>query len=280
MHSKKGSDDMRIGFHFPFSGNMKKLVERVRVSRGNTFQIFVRGLRGGKQQMINGRKLSLLNELVLKKDIDPIVVHAPFSYNLAQNTTEDIVYMQEDMEFLKKVNAKYYVLQPGYSKKEHPFFALNELKRHLKIIIEETDWQGEILIKNMAGAGTELGRNLEEWNELITFHPRIKGALDFARMHASGHSFGNEEEAKTFFQTIEERVGWEKIKVLYITDTMKECGSKKNNYVPLGEGVIGFKGYNSILSQDVLKEKVWIVENQPTIEHYDRSIEYLTRFFS
>jgi deoxyribonuclease-4 len=277
---RKGVVKMRIGFHFPFSGNLMRLKERISVTRGNTFQVFARSLRGGKIQKINQKQLYEFEYFLHQKNIKPIIVHAPYTYNLAKEGSEDIDKIVEDLTMAKKIGATYYILHPGYSKGIHPLLAVENVKENIKVILESTDWEGKILIKNMAGAGSELGYRLEEWNEMISFHTRVKGALDFSRLYAAGYDFTTSEKTIERYNEIEAVVGWEKIEVVYINDTIKGCGSRKNdkNPIPLGEGIINFMGYEKILTYPAIKDKIWIVENQPDVSYVDQSIEFLIRF--
>lgn len=287
---------MRIGFHMPFSGSLDKLKQKIHISTGNSFQIFARSLRGVDKEgnphelhKINGKKLAELTHFLEDKNIEPFIVHAPYFYNLSQeqntNKSGELIdhktCILEDLEWAHTLGATYYVMQPGYFKGMNPFFALENIKDALFDILEKTPFQGVILIKNTAGAGTEIASTLEEWNELISFHPRIKGALDFARVYASGYDFTTKENAKHFVQRIEETVGWDKIRVLYLNDTNRHCGAKKqpSSPPPLGEGVIGYYGYEHVLTYEEVKRKVWIVENQPKPSYYDESIAFLRPFF-
>lgn len=287
---------MRIGFHMPFSGSLDKLRQKIHISTGNSFQIFARSLRGIDKEgnphdlhKLSAKKVNELHAFLEEKKIEPMLVHAPYFYNLSQEENrnkngevlEHKTFILEDLAWTHTLGATYYVLQPGYFKGMNPFFALENIKDQLIEVLESTPFQGVILIKNMAGAGTEIASTLEEWNELISFHPRIKGALDFARAYASGYDFTSQEKAKTFVSTIEEQVGWDKIRVLYLNDTNRSCGSKKqpSNPPPLGEGVIGYYGYQHILTFDEIKRKVWMVENQPKPSYYDESIAFLRPFF-
>jgi deoxyribonuclease-4 len=277
---------MRIGFHIPFSGNFKRLGERVRDSRGNTFQIFTRSLRGvdrdGKPvplHPIKKNSFEHFSQFCDQKNIQPTIVHAPYSYNLAEESAgETIRSIIEDLEYCKQINAKYYVIQPGYYKKNNPFMAMQYIKQNLDYVCDQIEWDGIILVKNMAGAGTELGTLWQEYNELISFHEKIKGALDFSRVYSYGVDF-RQSEADGFVQEFEEQIGWDKVDLCYINDCERALGSKKNQYVALGEGTISLTGYDHILSNKVVQEKIWMVENQPTIHHVDRSIAYLTSFY-
>lgn len=273
---------MRIGFHFPFSGGLIKLKERISSSRGNAFQIFARGLRGGSVHTLKENNLSKLLEYVDYKNIKPTIIHAPYVYNLANLESLDEEKVLEDLStYAKQFRAPYYVVHPGYYTKQHPLVAMENVKYQLWDILNQTDWMGQILVKNMRGAGTEMAADLREWRELITFHPQVKGALDLSRAYLAGYDFIGEEKAEKFYQVIEDYIGWEHIKVIYINDTHYPLGSRKDDKSPppLGEGTIGFMGYHYILNKPKVKEKIWIVENSPDTQYYLRSIDYLLRFF-
>jgi len=87
---------MRIGFHFPFSGGLKKLKERISSSRGNTFQIFARGLRSGTLHELNKKNFNALQEHIEYKNIKPVILHAPYVYNLANRESLDEEKVLED----------------------------------------------------------------------------------------------------------------------------------------------------------------------------------------
>lgn len=286
---------MRIGFHMPFSGSLDKLRQKIHISRGNSFQVYARSLRGVDKDgnphslhKINKKRLGEFHEFLGQKNISPVIVHAPYFYNLSQEKNinkmgEEVDHKSlilEDLEWANHLGAHYYVIQPGYFKKANPFIAIENIKQSLVEILEETDWEGEILIKNMAGAGTEIASTLEEWNELISFHPKVKGILDFARAYAAGHNFTTAKDAQAFINRVEDVVGWDKIRAVYINDTNRGCGSQKqpSSPPPLGEGVIGFYGYEHILPFVELANKTWLVENQPKPSYYDQSIEYLIQY--
>ena len=272
---------MRIGFHFPFSGGLKKLKERLSSSRGNTFQIFARGLRGGTLHELNKKNLAVLQEYTDYKNIKPAIIHAPYVYNLANLENLDEEKVLEDLEYAKRFQSPYYVVHPGYYTKQHPLVAMENVKYQLWDILNNTDWMGQILVKNMRGAGTEMAADLREWRELITFHPQVKGALDLSRAYVAGYDFIGEEKAEKFYQVIDDYIGWENIKVIYINDTHYTLGSRRDDRSPppLGEGTIGFIGYQHILRKPKVKEKIWIVENSPDASYYLRTIDYLLRFF-
>lgn len=269
---------MQIGFHIPLSGNLKRMANGVHLSRGNCFQFFSRGARGKDLPNINERQLMQFYNFLFEKKISNIVMHAPYTFNIASENKMVVEKIIEDLNYAKKVLANYYVINAGYSNNNSEQQAFEIIKKQLKEILFQSNWEGEILIRNMSGAGSQLGWHLDSWGELLSFDSRINGALDFSRLFSSGWDFLNKEKSISLLNKLRE-IGLDKIKVIYINDYNRFCGTKKDDYVPLGEGVIGFHGYQNILEDKVFRDKVWIVENQPTSEHYDKSIKFLVPFF-
>jgi deoxyribonuclease-4 len=268
---------MRIGFHFPFSGGLKTLKKRIKKSRGNTFQIFARGLRGGDLRELKEKDLKDLFEFLKLKNIKPNIIHAPYIYNLANLELYDEEKVLEDLDYAIELKSPYYVIQPGRYKDMHPLTALENVKIQLWDIMNKTEWMGQILVRNTGGSGTEIGYDLREWKELITYHNSIKGALDLAKLYTAGYDFKTKITAQKLYDNIEEYIGWDNIKVIYINDTDRTIGSRKKEPTPpaLGEGVIGFSGYREILKFPKVQEKIWIIENTPDDTIYPRTLNFL-----
>lgn len=279
---------MRIGFHIPFSGNLKRLSNEVTKTRGNAFQFYSRSIRGGKIPKVSEQQVLNYYNFLFEKKISTIIMLAPYlfriraneeiSTNLAVKNPRAVEEIIKDLEYAKLIHAKYYIINAGYAKGQTEFEAIEHLKMQVVEILEATKWEGTILIRNMCGGGTEVAGNLNRWNEAISFHERVKGVLDFGRAFAYGYSFLKDEDASEFLEYIRNEIGWDKIPLVYLNDSNRFSGSKREDVAPLGEGVIGWYGYSKLLNDRYLLEKTWIVENQPNASYYDRSIEFLISF--
>lgn len=274
---------MGIGFHLPFSGNVRKIVEKLRENRANAFQIYSRGLRGIDRQgevyplkTVKTRALQEYYDFLDERGIKDMVLHAPYSFHLMGEENEYVTCIEEDLHYAEMLRIPYYVLHAGHQKDWHEYDAVEMVKENLRGILKKTSWSGKILIKNMSGAGTEMPRHIEQWNELLSFHERVKGACDVARLFSFG--FNVKESAKQVIEQIEEEVGWEKIEVMYLNDSLVNAGERKNKFVTLGSGVIGIEGMKEfVCSLEMLKQKHWILEymEDEDLREKDRMLETL-----
>ncbi|GAB6426599.1 hypothetical protein bcgnr5372_35400 [Bacillus luti] len=274
---------MGIGFHLPFSGNVKKIVKRLQDNRANTFQIYSRGLRGVSKggvvyplKEIKTRALKEYQEFKYERNIRDMVLHAPFVFTVVGEENEFLKYIIEDLDYADELDIPYYVLPVGAQKDMHEYDAMESVKDNLRNVLDKSKWTGTILIKNSSGAGTEMPRNLDQWNELISFHDRVKGACDIARLY----SFGMDvlSDPTQVFEDVEVEIGWDKIELLYLNDTLLGCGDRKNRFIPIGTGVIGFEGMEKFLmTSPVLCKMNWIMEYMESEEYKerDRALERL-----
>lgn len=278
---------MKIGFHMRFAGNLKRLSNDVIKSRGNVFQFYSRSIRGGRSPEITERQLQNYYNFLFERRISNVIVLAPYGFKVAGRdvssnlAVENNIAVQEilrDLQFAKQIHAKYYVVNAGYSKGLTEFESIEILKKQLNEIIKKTDWAGDILVRNMAGGGTELAANLYRWKEIITTNHRVKGALDFGRAFAYGYSFTTEADADVLLKFIERDINWDNIPLVYLNDSNRFAGSKRDDAVPLGDGVIGFHSYKNILSNHELIQKIWMIEHQPDVTYYDKTIDFLAEF--
>src|SRR5690625_824042 len=114
---------MRIGFHFPFAGGLIHLKERIRRSRGSAYQVFTRGIRGGDLKELHKGRLERFLDFQEERKLMP-VIHAPYTYNLANLMNEDEKKVLEDLEYIKQFKSAYYVMNPGRSVDLEPISAL------------------------------------------------------------------------------------------------------------------------------------------------------------
>jgi deoxyribonuclease IV len=71
--------------------------------------------------------------------------------------------------------------------------------------------------------------------------------LDFGRAFSYGYSFLTSSDSEVLLTYIKNEIGWDNIPLIYINDSNRFSGSKREDVVPLGDGAIGFHGYRNIL---------------------------------
>lgn len=285
---------MKLGFGFSYSGNLTSLENRIRISRGNAFQIFSRGLRGvdsnGKPRAIkqlNNNKVAKFLSFINSSNISYGVLHAPYSYNLAQEklidkNKEEIQQFEliaEDLYLARKLNMAFYVLQPGYLKGLSAEVAIQNFNFNLEKALKLTDFKGRILIRNTVGAGTEWGSDLKELSIFKSLGVDVGYAIDFSRLYGYGYDLLNKKGFENALNLITENIGWHNIEVLYFNDYDRFCGERKNQYANIGEGLLGLNIYEDLVKLPEVHSKVSIIEFTKKQEQnkYDEVVNFFNK---
>lgn len=264
---------IKIGFHIPYSGNLKLLTNHVKNTRGNVFQFYSRTIRGGRIPDLNEHQLIDYYQFLIKHKYDEIVLHSPLTINLSEYNEEQKKILKEDLEYANLIQAKYYVLFPGRRKKQTKEEALKNLYKNLEFILSQENFNRFIIIRNTEGAGTQIGSNIETWLKLINFHERIKGGLDFASLFLKGYPITSKEGITEIVEKINNN--FDKISIFYCNDTEYFCSSRKESKIVLGEGVIGKEGYRHIIRNvPNFFEKIIIPENVKRKGYYYELIRF------
>src|SRR5690625_3116054 len=139
---------MRLGFHIPYSGNLKLLTSHVKHTKGNSFQFFSRTIRGGRLPEIKDSQIIDYYEFLIKNNIYNVVLHSPRTINLTVDDEAQRKSLIEDLEYANLVQARYYVIFPGRRKKLDKEKALENVKKNLSYLLNYTNYTGKIVIRN------------------------------------------------------------------------------------------------------------------------------------
>lgn len=253
---------IKIGFHIPYSGNLKRLTNHVKNTGGNCFQFYSRTMRGGRLPELNNVQLVDYYQFIIKNNINDIILHSPLTVNLCEYNEEQLKLLRKDLEYANLIQAKYYVLLPGRRKGLSKEEAINNIYKNLDFILNTEVYNRYILIRNTEGAGTQLGGDIQTYSQIINFHKRIKGALDFASLFAFGYPITSKKGLTEIKDNLYINNTINKIDVFYANDTEYFCSSRNEKKTTLGKGVIGKEGYRLIIENfKEFFEKIIMVEN-------------------
>ena len=98
--------------------------------------------------------------------------------------------------------------------------------------------------------------------------------LDTCHIFAAGYSIGDPKDYKKTMKKFASRNGIDKLKVIHMTDSNKEYGSRKDRHEHIGKGHIGIEAFRNIVNDKRLKNIPMILET-PKEEELKEDIENL-----
>ncbi|KFI51899.1 endonuclease IV [Bifidobacterium callitrichos DSM 23973] len=155
---------------------MESLIKRSHDEGGSAFAFFPRSPYGKRSKALDPAGAGEFGRTLKTEDYGPLVVHAPYVYNLAGKDPAKrefaIQALVEDMTLLGAIRAAgqetYLNIHPGahvgQGAETGCRLIAEGLNRVLELLADETDASASvmILLETMAGKGTECGRTFEE----------------------------------------------------------------------------------------------------------------------
>ena len=122
-----------------------------------------------------------------------------------------------------------------------------------------------LLLENTAGAGAQLGGELEELaaiRELVTPYLDIPVGfcIDTCHCFVSGFDIAQKKGLDPFVRHAEKVLGWSNVPVIHANDTKMKLGSHCDRHANIGSGNIGAEGFRRILNHPKLRNKAFILE--------------------
>ena len=218
----------------------------------NTFMFYTGAPQNTKRLPIDLEKVKEADKLMKDNGIDRdnVIVHAPYIINLA---TDDLVkrefscnFLKEEIKRVETLGFSYLVLHPGSHVGAGTDKGIQNIADSLNKIIDK-DTKVVILLETMAGKGTEVGKNFEELESIISKikqRENIGVCLDTCHINDAGYDLNYFDKVLDLFDKI---IGLDKLKCIHVNDSKNIMGSHKDRHENIGYGHIGFDNLINII---------------------------------
>lgn len=262
---------MRIGIHCSTSGALVNAAKKALDLGANCFQIFSSSPRMWRASMPPPAQLREMREFRRAHDLAPLVIHDSYLINLAAADPvvreKSIHAFRGELERAIAIGAEYLVIHPG-SAKNHDSHgaALETLASSLAEASAGLRPRGfTLLLENTAGAGSTLGRTLEELRAIRDLAaPRVPYpigyCLDTCHLYASGFDVASQEGLAATVRRASAVLGLDNVPVIHANDSRGALNSRLDRHANIGEGHIGFEGFRRILNHPKLRGKAFVLE--------------------
>ena len=218
----------------------------------NTFMFYTGAPQNTKRLPIDLEKVKEAEQLMKDNKIakENVIVHAPYIINLA---TDDLVkrefscnFLKEEIKRVETLGFSYLVLHPGSHVGAGTDKGIQNIADSLNKIIDK-DTKVVILLETMAGKGTEVGKNFEELESIISKikqRENIGVCLDTCHINDAGYDLNYFDKVLDSFDKI---IGLDKLKCIHVNDSKNIMGAHKDRHENIGYGHIGFDNLINII---------------------------------
>ncbi|MFA5250424.1 MAG: deoxyribonuclease IV [Parachlamydiales bacterium] len=244
-----------IGAHMSIEGGLHNALLRGQAIGANVIQIFTANQRQWKTKKITLEELALWKEAKKNTAITHIMSHASYLINLGSSKKELLEKSRraflDELERCHQLDLDYLNFHPGaalgFSEEECLQTILESL---LSFELPASRGRTELLIELTSGQGTVTGYLFEQLGFLISHLHRklpIGVCIDTCHAFAAGYDLRTEEALSSTLKAFEQKIGLKYLRALHLNDTFSKLGERKDRHAPIGQGLIGLKGFEAIM---------------------------------
>jgi deoxyribonuclease IV len=228
------------------SGGITRALDRAIEIGADAVQLFAQSPRAWRFPEHAPADLKLFRKRREESAIESVLVHALYLCNLA--TPDATIYdksvatMRATVDAACAIGADGVVFHVGSHLGAGLEAGLERCVPALRGVLEhcsETTW---LLVESSAGAGTTIGRSVEELGivvDALDRHPRLGVCLDSCHLYVSGVDVGSAKAVAALLDEVDERVGLDRLRALHVNDAAAPFGSNRDRHANVLEGELG-----------------------------------------
>lgn len=251
---------LRIGSHVGMSGKEMFLGSvREAVSYGaDTLMVYTGAPQNTKRKDIGELNIEAGWQLMREKNIDEIVIHAPYIINLGNAVKPEtfklaVEFLQLEIERSTAMGSHVLVLHPGAHVGEGVETGTKKIIEGLNEVLNK-DTKICIALETMAGKGSEIGCSFEEMAAIydgVKYNDKLRVCFDTCHVNDAGYDIVNDFDG--VIDHFDQVIGKDQIAVFHINDSKNVRGARKDRHENIGYGHIGFETlYNIVHHKDFI----------------------------
>ncbi|MCP4137954.1 MAG: deoxyribonuclease IV [bacterium] len=271
----------KIGFHLSIAGGMHKALEKARDLDTNIVQVFLKNSNRWETPPAKPGTVEQFKSVRTVFADMPVFAHTGYLINCAgngENLEKSLNGLQSEIERAHILGINKLVLHPGSHKGKGLEYGINQAARSIDTVFDTMKQTGletdvAILLETTAGQGNSIGHRFEHLQEIIEisqYSERLEICLDTCHIFAAGYDISSKEKYHTVMQEFDSTVGLNKLSLIHLNDSKKECGSHVDRHEHIGKGFIGDEGFKALLNDPELNNIPIIMETPKPDESFDR----------
>lgn len=247
-------------------GGLHHGIENALVIGANCMQIFGSSPQQWGVKFPREEDAQKFHELKKKNHFGPVYLHAAYLVNLASSDRKiwhaSVSSLVGHLKIADMIGAEGLIFHVGAGKEQARQDALENVKRGVERVLEE--FQGEaMLVMENSGSKKKIGAEPKEIGELFRQlnSSRVSVCIDTAHAFEAGvieHFM--QEGIAAFVDSLDKEIGLQHIAVIHANDSKTTFNSGHDVHDNIGEGRIGFEGFQNLAKEPRLQDKVWLLE--------------------
>jgi len=248
-----------------------------------TIQIFTANQRTWVTKPIPEEEVALFRKTLRESSVSHVMSHDSYLINLGSPKEDvrekSIKAFREEIKRCTALGVTYLNFHPGAALDSSIETCLEKIIAALLSVRDLCEKSSlMLLLETMAGQGSTIGARFEEISYIIkavkTKIP-IGVCMDTCHSFAAGYDMRSEETLSKTLDEFNEVIGLKYLKALHLNDSKFGLGERKDRHSPIGEGMIGKKGFSAIMRESRLSLLPKYLETPGGIDVWERELAWL-----
>ncbi len=273
----------KIGIHLSISGGVHTALIRAQKLQVNAVQIFLKNSNQWKAKPYSENEISLFQEERKISCNMYLVAHTGYLINLAGeggNLIKSIEAMEDECRRAVALGLEHLVLHPGSHLGKGIEHGRKRTAESLDTVFSRLgNKQITVLLETTAGQGTSIGHTFEDLQGIIEnsdSRDNIGICLDTCHLFAAGYDISCKKSYESVIGNCLSIFGRDRLKLIHLNDSKRECGSRVDRHEHIGDGMIGIAGFRYLLNDERLKHVPVILET-PNFNDFEADVMNLNR---
>ncbi|PLS24747.1 deoxyribonuclease IV [Bifidobacterium imperatoris] len=262
--------ELFIGSHLSTTGGWNALLKRSHDEGGTAFAFFPRSPYGKRSKALDPTQAAEFGARLKAQGYGPLVVHAPYVYNLAGKDEAKrqfaIEALIEDIELLTPIREAgqetYINIHPGSHVGQGAETGCQLISEGLNQVFERANGI-PVLLETMAGKGTECGRSFEELATIMNdIDNKANVGITFDTCHVLDAGYDLVNHYDDVMNQLDEIIGFGKVKAIHMNDSQFGLGSHKDRHANIGEGQLGIPFFTRLVNDPMMAKLPMILETK------------------
>lgn len=254
-----------LGVHLSISGGMHHALEKAENLGIQAVQIFLKNSNRWIARPYTEQEICSFKEARGRIPGLQVFAHTGYLINLAgegDTLKKSIQALADELSRASQLDIDSLVLHPGSHGGRGIEAGIDRIAESLNSLLERKQ-KPMILLETTAGQGHSVGHRFEHLNSIIdrvSIKSKLGVCLDTCHVFAAGYDIREKNSINSVLKEFDGLVGLEKLRLIHINDSKRECGSRVDRHEHIGKGNIGTAGFGLLLNNPKLKSIPFILE--------------------
>jgi len=258
------------------SGAFTTAIDQALKAEATALQIFTKSQLRWQAPPIKPDEVKAFHQAYSASGLQFLCSHDSYLINLAASAEEtwnkSVPALIQELERAELLGCFCVVLHPGSPKADSRETGISRIVKGLKEVLRATaGLKVRIALENTAGQGATLGNSFAELAAMIQgagADPRLGICFDSCHGFAAGYELRTPQAVTAMVDELDREIGLNRLLMLHLNDSKKDCGSRIDRHEHIGKGCIGEAGFHCLLREPRLQGIPGIIETpkEDTVE--------------